>query len=271
LEPTSTYLKSKRGLLLFAGALLLIVLVGVNPTSPQSTHLLPFELRRPGLISYAVLVVVAYLIVETVSYWSSQNDEIRNHPSHERIHFFVIWIGLLAVVSQLYSMWLSPYENLEVSPHTYDEKFQWGALHGAAILSLSIFAAFSVLFATPILRRIRVSRISEDEQSLIEILPKRKWTLNFNPLQTNGQKDLSFNTDGTIGDGRNQNEDRWRVRGNYLELLNPSGQVFSRFVFDKATESFEHTNDEDTLSLRNQKIFLRPPKRKVVRRVATWS
>jgi hypothetical protein len=259
-EPTDTYLKAKRSLLIFSGALALIVLVGVNPSSPNATHLFPFELRRPSLIAYAILVVVLYLLVEVVSYWSSQKDEIATHPSHKRIHFFLIWIALGASALQLYSMGFSPYQNIEVAPHSYDETFQWGWKEFGFVFVVSLAISALVINFTPILKRMRVSRISKEEYFLSTLLVNRLWVLEFNPQDPKGRKDISFRTNGIVGQGRNQNEDRWRTRGSYLEILNPSGQVFSRFIFDKSSGSFFHTNDEDTLSLRNQKIY--PRKRK---------
>jgi len=67
-------------------------------------------------------------------------------------------------------------------------------------------------------------------------------------------KKLTFLDNEEIGEGKNDNESKWRVRRGLLELLNSEGKVFSRFLYDKEKQIFVHTNDEDTLSLRSQRI-----------------
>ena len=67
---------------------------------------------------------------------------------------------------------------------------------------------------------------------------------------------MSFGPNGQILEGNNKNEHSWRVRQGKLELLQLDKRVHSRFAFDAARLTFQHTNDPDTLSLRNQ--YLEP-------------
>jgi hypothetical protein len=65
---------------------------------------------------------------------------------------------------------------------------------------------------------------------------------------------IKFEPGGGITDGRNQNEDTWRLNGDKLEILNSQKQVFSRFRYDRRSRTFMHTGDTDTLSEKNQFI-----------------
>ena len=86
-----------------------------------------------------------------------------------------------------------------------------------------------------------------------EALVKGKWTLVYNP--PNRSKPITFLATGAIGEGQNQNENRWRVSKGKLELLQSDGQTHSRFEFNPRNSSFVHTNDEDTKSIKGQYIL----------------
>ncbi|HWA13643.1 MAG TPA: hypothetical protein VHA15_11160 [Burkholderiales bacterium] len=86
-----------------------------------------------------------------------------------------------------------------------------------------------------------------------ELLTTYRWVLVFNPPHR--LKPITFMPDGTVGEGRNNNEYMWRVSGDKLELVQADGRVHSRFAFNQRTTSFLHTNDADTLSIRGQYII----------------
>jgi hypothetical protein len=117
-----------------------------------------------------------------------------------------------------------------------------------AVLAVSIFWYTNILIRTRFKQKARL-----DEARLSSRLTNGSWILVYNP-DTLGRKEIMFVADGTIGIGHNENEHRWRIREGTLEILNSSGNVFSRFRFNEPKNFFEHTNDADTLSLRNQKI-----------------
>jgi hypothetical protein len=91
--------------------------------------------------------------------------------------------------------------------------------------------------------------------SLRDVLLTKKWTLIFNPPA--GHKAISFNADGTIGSGRNHNEDRWELIGERLTLINPGGEVHSRFEFDWSDRRWSQVNSIDTPRARDQRIVER--------------
>ena len=72
----------------------------------------------------------------------------------------------------------------------------------------------------------------------------------------NRSKRMRFEPDGRIVEGNNRNEHAWRVVDDKLELLQLDGQVHSRFIFDTESQTFTHTNDSDTLSIRDQFIVV---------------
>jgi hypothetical protein len=72
----------------------------------------------------------------------------------------------------------------------------------------------------------------------------------------NRSKRMRFEPEGRIVEGNNRNEHSWRVVDGKLELLQLDGRVHSRFVFDADSQTFKHTNDSDTLSIRDQFIVV---------------
>ena len=87
---------------------------------------------------------------------------------------------------------------------------------------------------------------------LEQILTSSVFRLYFNPPRNS--KVITFEVDGSVGEGRNANEYTWRTQDNMLELVQEDGDVHSRFAYDPRTASFLHTNDPDTHSIRNQYI-----------------
>lgn len=83
------------------------------------------------------------------------------------------------------------------------------------------------------------------------LLNDRRFVFVFNP--THGQaKIVTFLPNGDIGEGRNSNENAWRIQRGALEVLAQDNKVYSRFVHDKTTGRLAHTNDPDTRSIHGQ-------------------
>ena len=109
------------------------------------------------------------------------------------------------------------------------------------------------LVATQKLSLLFLRKSIEKDARLNSILVRQGWSLLFNP-ETRRSKTITFLEDGNIGEGVNNNETTWRVRDGTLEILNRDGKVFSRFRYNDDQKRFEHTNDDDTLSMRHQVI-----------------
>ena len=89
---------------------------------------------------------------------------------------------------------------------------------------------------------------------LRQLLLRRKYVLTFDVKEPNGKKDITFMSNGQIGDGRNPNENSWGVEAGKLVILAQDGVIYSRFRYNRRMDRFEHTNDPDTPSKRNQYI-----------------
>jgi len=83
------------------------------------------------------------------------------------------------------------------------------------------------------------------------LVPGRRFRFVFNP-QTEGTKFVTFQANGEIGEGRNNNEHRWRIRRGKIEILAGDNQVYSRFRHDHESGRLVHTNDADCRSIRGQ-------------------
>jgi hypothetical protein len=81
----------------------------------------------------------------------------------------------------------------------------------------------------------------------------RKFRLIFNPAA--GQdKIISFLPGGTIGEGKNENENRWRIRRGCLEIFAADGKLYSRFMRDGRSAVLRLTNDAECRSIHDQSI-----------------
>jgi len=121
-----------------------------------------------------------------------------------------------------------------------------GALVGGLLL-VAVIAALSGLFF-PLKWWWRKRELRKLIQRRVEFI------LVYQP-QENYSKPVVFLDDGQIGEGRNNNEDTWRIRRGCLEFLTDDGKVYSRFRFDKTTGRLACTNDPDLSSLFNQYLF----------------
>jgi len=87
------------------------------------------------------------------------------------------------------------------------------------------------------------------------ILLQDGWILNFNPTVLTGRKPISFNSNGQIGEGGNQNEWTWSMVGDELEIRRRNGDLQNRFRFDPEGTKFISTNHPDAQGVRDQFIF----------------
>jgi hypothetical protein len=91
----------------------------------------------------------------------------------------------------------------------------------------------------------------QQQATLEEVLVSKPFSLLFNPAYGRSKRML-FARDGLITEGNNKNEHGWRINNGALEILNLGGQIYSRFRYEPAEGVFRHTNDPDTLSIRDQ-------------------
>jgi hypothetical protein len=95
---------------------------------------------------------------------------------------------------------------------------------------------------------------SGSDTSIETLIVAQPFRLFFNPPSRS--KRVRFAARGRIVEGNNRNEHSWRVVDDKLELLQLDGEVHSRFIFDRESQTFRHTNDPDTHSIRDQFIVV---------------
>jgi hypothetical protein len=78
-----------------------------------------------------------------------------------------------------------------------------------------------------------------------------KYRLFFNPEVPGLSKTkiMQFGNDGRILEGQNKNESSWRIRSDFLELVDEQGGVHSRFYYSPSDGRFYQTNDPDNGSI----------------------
>ncbi len=108
--------------------------------------------------------------------------------------------------------------------------------------------AASVSQSRPRLTGARGAPTAEKPLDLFTLLVSRSYRLFFRPADADGSKVIIFKADSIVSEGRNNNENSWRLGDGKLELVQLDGKVHSRFFYDAENDRFEHTGDADTSS-----------------------
>ena len=110
---------------------------------------------------------------------------------------------------------------------------------------------------TPMLKqhiKSQAGHVEPGDTDLGKELLGNRWMLNFNPKSENKKKEISFNRDGTFGEGRNKNEHTWKTEGDVLEIVRENGDLQNRFTFEKTRKIFVCTNEPHAKGIQNQTI-----------------
>lgn len=83
------------------------------------------------------------------------------------------------------------------------------------------------------------------------IADERRLNFIFNP-NTKMAKEITFLANGSIGLGKNDNENSWRIRRGTLEIIASDQKIYSRFRYERATGHLLHTNDPELRSIPGQ-------------------
>lgn len=234
-SPNEIYYKSRRFTVISSALLLLAVYVGLSPVeTDSSTTIFSLKLNNPDYLSNIFLLVVLYAIWQFWTAWYVQTQEARGYIVNKLDCLITGGLAISAVTSFFYKFPAFPF---------------W------IVLIIALVAWYVIFFVGAQKLHLFVSdKIKKKDSDINSILVGAEWNLLFNPSSPNGSKKIIFLEDGNIGEGQNKNEATWRVREGLLEILNKDGKIFSRFRYNSDREVFEHTNDEDTLSIRHQKI-----------------
>jgi len=264
MEPSSTYYKTKRNLLFFVSALFLAVFVGFKPIGgDHKISVFPFELEKPDWLAMILAVVVLFNLFQFGIHWAAQESTVQNNRFH-RIDFrSTTTISVLSLLSYAASL-LAPARMPFVDWLSGMASWNWGVIV-AIIVSLAITLFVGYVFAqigeqlAVGLGRYLKKRAGLDDLSLRKKLEAGDWILIFNPKSLDGRKQISFERDGFIGKGHNQNEHRWHIKEGLLEIFREDDALQSRFTYLPETNEFVHTNDASTKSIRDQKIIADQP------------
>lgn len=243
MESSEHYFKAKRGLVISSGILIVITTIGVDSGSP--TGEVPIKLKDYSKIDIICFFIMLYFFIEMLLYWTLQNSEFRSKIQNKINYFISFFIFFISTV-----IWFKP-NIIDIFVEYYDKinTLDTGLF---SIITAAIAAATQLM--THVYHSYKIKFEIEAEMKMISIITKGVWILYFNPVSNDFNKKISFNIDGTIGEGNNNNEQKWRINRGLLELINSDGKIFSRFRFDEKTEKFVHTNDDDTLSIKSQTI-----------------
>ena len=100
-------------------------------------------------------------------------------------------------------------------------------------------------------REINARVIAAEELKLRQIVTRTDYKFVFNP-ETGRSKRLTFKENGEIGEGRNDNEYKWRIKDGQLEVIHKEGHIYSRFLLVPGSRNLHHTNDTDLPSIKGQ-------------------
>ncbi len=255
MDPTANYYKTKRTFLLFVGALLLAIFAGFKITNGrEKLSILPFQLEHPELLTHILFVAVLFYLFQFSLQWAAQISEIQKNRFHRIDFIATTTISVISIVC--YIGWLvAPYVEKVIAPNVSSVS---SSIVGAVVgVAASIIGSFAYEKVASGIGRMLKGKEASDDNKLMRLVKYKVWILNYNPTSPGYEKEITFEEDGSIGMGLNNNENSWRVRNGLLEVMNSEGRVFSRFSYDDSKGQFLHTNDPDTLSIKSQTIRLK--------------
>lgn len=240
MEPTDLYNKSKRNLTVFAAILALVLFGGIEATSVS--QFFGFTIR-PEILPTVLFFVVVYLLYQYFLARVFQSDEIRNRTWID----FIITAGFACIVLVGYFSFYVIYQILGLQ--------LWTAMAVPLVASALMFVYVLVRGSDWI--KWRREAIGLREATIEKRVKEPGWLLNFNPKFPDAIKPISFNDDGSVGEGRNSNEHMWRLVGNKLEIINADGLRQNSFLYDPETDQFKSVDRAAKFGIEGQYIFRR--------------
>jgi hypothetical protein len=238
MEPTNFYNHSKRNLVVFSAVLALVLFGAVE--AKDSTQIFGFKIR-PEVIPTVLFFVVVYLLYQFVLAQTFQADEVRQKVRQD----FGITVTFCGVVLVGYVVFYLGHQILGFG--------LWIAF-AVPIAILAAAIAF-VLGRGAVWIKWRREAIELREATVAKRLREPGWVLNYNPKAPGRTKPISFNDDGTIGEGRNANEDRWCLTGNKLEMINSEGAKQNEFIYEPSLDQFKSAGHSTAHKIEGQYIF----------------
>lgn len=226
--------------MIFAAFLALFLFHGVN--AQDGGVILGFVKVRPAAIPTVLFFVVGYLSYEFYLARLFQNDEIRNRTRKDFI--FTTAFAALVLFGYLifYLLW------------------QVVGLSSSVLIAVSVSVLASVFAAFATIRWNDLDKWQREafnlrKSTVEQRLKEPGWILNFNPKSSAGKKEISFNNDGTIGLGRNDNESTWVLYNDQLVIRQSTGEVQNTFAYDPNTDQFKSISAARKFGIPGQFIY----------------
>jgi hypothetical protein len=238
-EPSDLYNRAKRNLVIVVG-LLAVVLLGYIGSN-EKLAFAGIHLESEAVPTTLALIAL-YLLYQYWLSWSFQPDAIKKELRHD---FFVTIIPAIVVLLG-FVFW-----------HGVHQTLGWGLWEITQLLAL-VGAAVAITSGAFLVGRLRSSEQQKTtlrEQTIQSRLFQQGWKFNFNPKYPYKIKPISFNADGTIGEGRNDNETSWRWDGDVLELIRSDGKVQNRLRYNPDLDRFVATQPSATNHIKDQYIY----------------
>lgn len=257
-----TYLKAKRYLVFFSGALLLSVFVGF--AASEQNALLGWKISDPHLVSVVLYFAVGYYLAQLALFWDAQPQPAKVRLQHSFDYWLSVAIGFIALYSLPVRLTLHPLGMPIQDVEPTDLLLQWPTVASLAVLPVVCAVPYRLVLRPSIKKNQK--DVAAKEVSTTDLILANHWRLVFNPTLysrsggAQGSKEIVFQPDGSISEGRNDNEYSWRVNAGFLEILKADGKTIqSRFKVEDNGERLQHTNESDTVSLRDQYLVRRQP------------
>lgn len=90
---------------------------------------------------------------------------------------------------------------------------------------------------------------------LLTIITNGLWELHFKSTHPGARKTITFLPDGTVGEGRNQNEHTWKLERDILTITRADGSLQNRFTFNSKADRLVSINDTNAVGNQNQTIY----------------
>jgi hypothetical protein len=245
MEPTEHYNRSKRNLAIFAAILALVLFGGL--TAKDGGSFFGFNVR-PEVIPTVLFFVVFYLLYQFFLARLFQHDEIRSRTSIW-IDFYII-AGFSLVVLVGYLIFYLLRQIVELTP--------------LALVAVLLLALVSALVTLALIRwndlaKWRREAFALRKSMLTQRLKEPGWILNYNPKIPGRTKQISFEDDGSIGEGRNDNEFKWNLVNDQLDIIAKDGALHNSFAYEADTDQFKATRPERKYKIEGQVIYRQPP------------
>lgn len=123
----------------------------------------------------------------------------------------------------------------------------WATIIGLGAMFAAAIGAIYVKTSVPNLLKLRTNA------SVPSLLKNHRWILYHNP-KLGRKKEISFLDNGQIGEGGNQNETVWSLRGDELIIHRQNGDLQNRFKYDPSSHKFVCIKDTNAKGLEDQYI-----------------